>query len=128
MIRRLLPVLLLTCCLFAIPLTASAFDPFPKGPELIDCSGTEANTAICATPEADPSGPNGIIISVAHIVTFVAGALAVILIVYGAIKYVTANGDAGGIKSAKHTVVYSLVGLAVIILAQTIINYVILRL
>lgn len=62
--------------------------------------------------------------TIVNILLFVLGAIAVIMIVIGGIRYTTSNGDAGSIKSAKDTVLYSVVGLIVAILAYAIVNFV----
>ncbi len=56
---------------------------------------------------------------------FVAGLLAVIVIIYSGIKYMTANGDKQKIESAKSTLIYAIVGLVIAIVAYAIVNYVI---
>lgn len=119
-------VVLVMLCGLAMPAPAKAFDAFNKS---ANCGGEQANTAACQAGTADPiSGSNGLLFKITHIVTYVAGSLAVIFIIYGGIKYITANGDTGKVKSARDTVVYSLIGLAVIAITQQIINYVVLQL
>ncbi len=66
-----------------------------------------------------------IIKTVVNILLFVLGAVAVIMIVIGGIKYTTSGGDAAGIKSAKDTILYSVVGLIVAMMAYAIVNFVI---
>lgn len=56
---------------------------------------------------------------------FLVGAIAVIVIVIGGLKYVTSDGDAGKIKSAKDTILYAVVGIIIAILAYAIVNFVI---
>lgn len=56
---------------------------------------------------------------------FILGAIAVIVIVIGGLKYVTSDGDPGKIKSAKDTILYAVVGIIVAILAYAIVNFVI---
>lgn len=58
---------------------------------------------------------------------YILGAIAVIAIIIGAIRYTTANGDASQIKSAKDTVMYAVIGLIVAILAWGIVNFVVGR-
>lgn len=55
---------------------------------------------------------------------FVAGALAVIMVVIGGLNYVTSNGDSGKIVKAKNTILYSLVGIAVIGFAFAITTFI----
>jgi hypothetical protein len=62
--------------------------------------------------------------TVVNVLLFVLGAIAVIMIVIGGIRYATSNGDAGSIKGAKDTILYSVIGLVVAILAYAIVNFV----
>ena len=62
--------------------------------------------------------------TVVNIMLFILGAIAVIMIVIGGIKYTTSNGDSSAITSAKNTILYSVVGLVVAILAYAIVKFV----
>ena len=63
--------------------------------------------------------------AIVNMLLFLLGAIAVIMIVIGGIRYTTSNGDSGNIKSAKDTILYAAVGLVVAILAYAIVNFVI---
>lgn len=63
--------------------------------------------------------------TIVNILLFVLGAIAVIMIVIGGIRYTTSNGDSGNIKSAKDTILYAVVGLVVAIMAYAIVNFVV---
>lgn len=60
-----------------------------------------------------------------NVLLFVIGAIAVIMIILGGIKYVLSNGDSAQITSAKNTVLYSVIGLVVALLAYAIVNFVV---
>lgn len=62
--------------------------------------------------------------TVVNILLFVLGAIAVIMIIIGGIRYTTSNGDASSIKGAKDTILYAVIGLVVAILAYAIVNFV----
>lgn len=66
----------------------------------------------------------GLIKNVIGVLLFIAGAVAVIMIIVGGIKYVTSNGDQAHIKSAKDTIMYSIIGLVAAILAFAIVGFV----
>ena len=105
---------------------AAAFDPYGG----VKCSGKNDQSAVCKspTPTNDPlSGNNGILINVADIVAFVAGAAAIIIILMGSIKYITSAGGANNATAARNMVLYALIGLAVVVRARSIINFVITR-
>lgn len=61
---------------------------------------------------------------VVNILLFVLGAIAVIMIVIGGIRYTLSNGDSGAITGAKNTILYAVVGLVVALLAYAIVNFV----
>ena len=56
---------------------------------------------------------------------FIIGALAVIMIIIGGIRYTISQGDSTAITSAKNTILYSVIGLIVAIFAYAIVNFVI---
>lgn len=63
--------------------------------------------------------------NVANVLLYILGAIAVIMIIYGGIRYVTSGGDSSSIKAAKDTILYSVIGLIVAILAFAIVNFVV---
>ena len=73
--------------------------------------------------QGDSLGP--MIKTVINILLYVLGAIAVVMIVIGGIRYTTSNGEASGIKSAKDTILYSVIGLVVAIMSYTIVNFVV---
>jgi hypothetical protein len=63
--------------------------------------------------------------NVVNILLYILGAIAVIMIIIGGIRYATANGESGNIKSAKDTILYAVIGLIVAIMAYAIVNFVV---
>ncbi len=55
----------------------------------------------------------------------VVGAIAVLIIVMGGIRYITSTGDAKRIQAAKDTLLFAIVGLIVVILARAIVGFVV---
>lgn len=66
--------------------------------------------------------------SIIDVLLFIVGAVAVIMIIVGGIKYVTSGGDQNNVKSAKDTILYSVIGLIVAILAYAIVKFVVTNL
>ena len=58
---------------------------------------------------------------------FLAGTIAVIVIIIGGIMYVTSAGNSGNITKAKNMLLYAAIGLVIVIAAYAITNFVILR-
>lgn len=53
----------------------------------------------------------------------VAGALSVIFVLVGGLKYTLSGGDPNGLKSAKETILYALIGLVVSVGAFAVVNF-----
>lgn len=92
----------------------------------IQCVSDGAGNA--KTGGANTSNLTDIIKLVTNLLLFILGAVSVIMIIVGGIKYTTSNGSAEQIKSAKNTIMYSIVGLVVAIFAYAIVNFVIQKL
>ncbi len=71
------------------------------------------------------TGTAGVFATVADTLVYLAGALAVIVLIYGGLRYVTSTGDASRVKAAKDTIIYGIVGLVVAILAYAIVKFVV---
>lgn len=62
-----------------------------------------------------------------NIVYFLAGVIAVIVIIVGGITYATSAGDSSSVTKAKNMILYAVVGLAVVLSAFFITNFVVGR-
>ncbi len=117
--------LLLSLSLPLVPVPALAFNPFVG----ICSNGAAQASSLCQGQSGDTSqdpltGTKGLIRGIANIIAFVAGLGAIITIIVGGLKYITAAGDANKAKSARDTIVAALVGLVIIALADTLIGLV----
>jgi hypothetical protein len=61
------------------------------------------------------------------VVYFIAGIVAVLMIIIGGIRYVTSNGDSSQIQAAKNQILYAIVGLVIVIAAAGITAFVVQR-
>lgn len=66
----------------------------------------------------------GIFRTVANILLFLVGAIAVIMLIVGGFRYVVSGGDAGATKGAKDTIMYAIIGIVVAFLAYAAVNFV----
>jgi hypothetical protein len=87
-----------------------------------DCSGANADTAVCKSKSDSASS---IVQDIINLLLLLIGIIAVVMIIIGGIKYTTSNGDANQVTSAKNTVMYSVIGLIVALLASLIVNTVV---
>jgi len=62
--------------------------------------------------------------TIVNVMLFILGAIAVIMVVVGGIRYTTSGGDSSSTKAAKDTILYAVVGLVVAMLAYAIVNFV----
>ncbi|MCL4358014.1 pilin [Patescibacteria group bacterium] len=59
-----------------------------------------------------------------NILSIIVGAAAVIMLIYGAFKYITSGGESNSVSSAKNTLLYAIIGLVIVFLAQVIVHLV----
>ncbi|HYG84362.1 MAG TPA: pilin [Verrucomicrobiae bacterium] len=62
--------------------------------------------------------------NIINIMLFIIGAIAVLMIVIGGLRYVTSGGDSASVTGAKNTVLYAVIGLIVAIMAYGIVNFI----
>ena len=69
-------------------------------------------------------GSAGVITTLSNTLLFIAGALSVIMIVVGGLRYVVSGGNSTAVTAAKNTILYAIVGLIIAMLAFAAINFV----
>lgn len=95
-----------------LPVYADAKDEVKRGADMTNSGGS-----------AKQDLPD-VITTIINVMLFIAGALAVIMIIYGGIRYITAHGDEKQVKVAKDTIVYSVVGLIIAIIAYALVTFI----
>lgn len=89
----------------------------------------KAMAKLTTTPDLTPISGSGynlkqVIMNVANTILWVAGAVAVIYLIYGGILYITSAGDEAKTKIGKQAVVNAVIGIAIIFAALLIIQWV----
>lgn len=69
-------------------------------------------------------GDAGVITTITNTLLFIAGVLAVIMIMWGGLRYVTSAGNPANVTAAKNTILYAVIGLIISFLAFAIVNWV----
>ncbi len=69
-------------------------------------------------------GDAGIFTTIVNVLLFIVGALAVIMIIIGGLRYAISAVDAKAVSAAKNTILYAVVGLIVAFLAFAAVNFV----
>ena len=70
-------------------------------------------------------GQGGIFRTITNVMLFLIGAISVIMLIIGGIRYVVSGGDSTVVQNAKNTILYAIVGVVVAILAYAVVNFVI---
>lgn len=69
-------------------------------------------------------GEAGIFSEITNVLLFVIGAVAVIMIVVGGLRYVLSGGDSKQVEAAKNTILYAIVGIIIALLAYAAVGFV----
>lgn len=110
------------------PITLQADTVLASTPQEQLCAGSggEWNGNACVNnPNAGTTDLPAFIASIINILLFITGAIAVLMIIIGGIRYVISGGDQSAVTNAKNTILYAVVGLIVAIIAYAIVNFVV---
>lgn len=94
-----------------------------------ECSNdlTLNNGANCAASSSNATNlfnSGGVFQTVSNVLIFIVGAVAVIMLIIGGLRYVISQGDKGNVESAKNTILYAVIGIVVAVMAYAIVNFV----
>lgn len=96
-----------------------------------DCDTSELTVktgADCGQGTGQPAdlfdGDDSMFKKVTDVMLFIIGAVSVIMLIIGGIRYTVSGGDQGAVQSAKNTILYAIVGIIVAILAYAVVSFV----
>jgi hypothetical protein len=115
----LVPAMVLGLSL-AVPVTANA----ACSPNDLSIEGG-ANCAQGNKQSSNLFGAGGVFQTITNILLFLVGAISVIMLIIGGIRYVISGGDQNQVTSAKNTILYSIVGIIVAFLAFAAVSFVV---
>jgi len=75
-------------------------------------------------PQTLFGGSTSVFTTVVNVLLFLIGAISVIMLIYGGIRYTTSGGNSASVTAAKNTIMYAIIGLIVAFLAFAIVNWV----
>jgi hypothetical protein len=108
-----------------LTLSASALEPKDSiNAGIKDSGGNENNECVKSDGKKVNCFKEGVR-NVINVLLYIIGAVAVIMIVIGGLRYTISNGDSSQITGAKNTILYAVVGLVVAILAYAIVNFIV---
>lgn len=119
-IKRIITSVMIMLGVVAVPVApvfAEACDASP-----VECAQKGTDSVSSQKGNADDLEKN--IKTIVNVLLFILGAIAVVMIIIGGIRYTTSNGDASATKGAKDTILYAVIGLIVAILAYAIVNFI----
>ena len=115
----------LTVAAFAFALSALLV---PVAPASAAETGAVQNGVTAAkgdgVPDAGIFGTDSIFTNVVNLMLFLIGAICVIMLIWGGIRYTTSAGNSSAVTSAKNTNLYAIIGLVIAFLAFAIVNWV----
>ncbi|MEI6228509.1 MAG: hypothetical protein WCP11_00560 [Candidatus Saccharibacteria bacterium] len=106
--------IILSVMTLLLPVAAGAANPLQEG-------------VLSAKSPSQPSnlfGIDGIFTTITSTLLFAIGALSVIMIIVGGIRYVVSGGKEANVTKAKNTILYAIIGLVVAMLAYAMISFV----
>lgn len=106
-----------SCLLFSL-----SFSPSVHG---VSGVASGAASARGADQPAELFGMSGMFSKITNILLFVIGAISVIMVIIGGLRYVLSGGDSSNIQAAKNTILYAIVGIVVALLAYAAVNFII---
>lgn len=93
-------------------------------------------SALCAgVTAAQPTGAKdnlftqgGLFQTIANVLIFIVGAVSVIMLIVGGLRYVLSSGNASAVEGAKNTILFAIIGVVVAALAFAIVSFVVSKL
>jgi hypothetical protein len=123
--RSLQSLLIVPALALGVSFVAPALQPTVANaaPDLSLQSGADSSKG--KDQQSDLFGESGVFKTITNVLLFIIGAISVIMLIIGGIRYVVSGGDSAAITSAKNTILYAVVGVVVAILAYALVNFVI---
>ena len=118
MLKKYIPTLGALVLVFAVSLLISS-DSFALS------LSEGVNAARGDGQPADLFGADGVLTTITNVLLFVVGALSVVMLIIGGLRYVISGGNSTAVTAAKNTILYAIVGLIIAFLAYAAINFVI---
>lgn len=119
----LVPALAFVLGLAAVPVAGSASAADLSIGDGVDASKSDDQASCLFGTEQGCSG-NGIFRTITNVLLFLIGAISVIMLIIGGIRYTLSGGDSSAVTAAKNTILYAIVGIIVAVLAFAIVNFV----
>lgn len=97
------------------------------GAQFLASAGSQVTSGIGAACSANACSSSTLQVlfgEVSTLLVYLVGAVAVIFIIIGGLRYVTSNGNEKSVEAAKNTLLYAVIGLVVAIASYAIVQFV----
>ena len=84
----------------------------------------DPGSGVCQTAGESRTLPD-IIKAVTNILIYIVGAVSVLMLIIGGLRYALSGGDSAGVEGAKNTILYAIIGIVVAFTAYAIVNFII---
>ncbi len=81
------------------------------------------DTAVTDENQTSIFEDGGVFERVVNVLLFLVGAISVIMLIVGGIRYIVSAGDQNQVTNAKNTILYAIIGIIVAVLAWGIVNF-----
>jgi hypothetical protein len=114
-----------TSALFTLLAAPSALADVSSGANSVQPNGTPS-TLFTTTSNVNGTmvTTKGVVQNISDVLIYIVGAVAVIMLIIGGLRYVISQGDAASVKQAKDTILYGIIGVVVALLAYAIVSFV----
>ncbi len=90
-----------------------------------NAKGDDQSPCLFGTEGAACDGKTPMFKTITNVLLFLIGAVSVIMLVIGGIRYTVSGGESKAVTDAKNTILYAIIGIIVSILAYAVVNFVI---
>ncbi len=114
--------------MFMVPMMALSLSVAQPAFAACDVNGGAAGGSECAKGSNTPTnlfGEGSVFKNITNAALFLVGAISVLMLIYGGIRYTISGGESANVTAAKNTILYAIVGIIVSIMAYAIVNFVI---
>lgn len=111
--------------LLAVPALVLSISSAPVFAEEVGSLSDGVNSSKSDEQPTSLFGDGGVFETISKVLLFIIGAVSVIMLIIGGIRYTISQGDSAAVTSAKNTILYSIIGLIVAILAYAAVSFVI---
>lgn len=126
--KTMLGLLALPVFVLGLSVVSATFQPVEVNAQGNLSIGEGANKAKSEDQQDSLDGDTGVFSIITQVLLFLVGAISVIMLVVGGIRYVVSGGDSSAVQSAKSTILYAIVGIVISLIAFAVVRFVITNL